>query len=194
MSRWTSWTLAFAALLAFAAALAAQRSGQSQRPQATTTAEGPTMKSTADAPAGEAPKTPVLVELFTSEGCSSCPPADDVLARLEQDQPFPNVEIIALGQHVDYWNYLGWSDPFSAPAFSQRQGDYARAFARDGVYTPQMVVDGRAEFPGGNGAKARGAIIDAAKSPKAIVKVRHPRRRRWLGECDRLKGGRTHLR
>jgi hypothetical protein len=115
--------------------------------------------------------TPVIVELFTSEGCSSCPPADDVLARLEKTQPIPGAEIIALGQHVDYWNYLGWSDPFSSHAFSERQGNYARAFARDGVYTPQLIVDGRAEFPGGNGSKAREAIASASRNPKAIVKL-----------------------
>lgn len=118
-----------------------------------------------------AQRTPVIVELFTSEGCSSCPPADDVLARLEKTQPVPGVEIIALGQHVDYWNYLGWSDPFSAPAFSQRQGGYAEAFERDGVYTPQMVVDGRAEFPGGNQTKAREAIANANRNPKAVVRL-----------------------
>ncbi|CAN5169769.1 hypothetical protein BH18ACI2_BH18ACI2_10910 [soil metagenome] len=168
MSKWITWTLACAALLAFAVALAAQRASQARRQQTTDAAA---MNKMENAMAGETQKTPVLVELFTSEGCSSCPPADDVLARLEQDQPFPDIEIIALGQHVDYWNRLGWADPFSSAAFSGRQYNYAEAFGRDGVYTPQMIIDGRAEFPGSTGTKAREAIINAAKSPKATIKI-----------------------
>jgi hypothetical protein len=116
-------------------------------------------------------KIPVIVELFTSEGCSSCPPADEVLARLEREQPAPGAEIIALGEHVDYWNYIGWSDPFSSPASSERQGAYAEAFGQDGVYTPQMVVDGRAEFVGSDWNKAVDAITNAARAPKADVQI-----------------------
>ncbi len=121
--------------------------------------------------APEAKTVPVLVELFTSEGCSSCPPADEALTRLEQMQPVTGAQIIALGQHVDYWNRLGWTDPFSSAAFSQRQSDYARAFGKDGVYTPQMIVDGRTEFPGGNVNLARNAINEATKTPKAMVEL-----------------------
>jgi hypothetical protein len=116
-------------------------------------------------------RTPVIVELFTSEGCSSCPPADDVLAKLERTQPVEGAEIIALGEHVDYWNYIGWSDPFSSPVFGERQGVYAEAFGRDGNYTPQMVVDGRAEFVGSNWNKAVAAIANAAGAPKAEVRI-----------------------
>ena len=115
--------------------------------------------------------TPVVVELFTSEGCSSCPPADDVLARLEKMQPVAGAEIIALGEHVDYWNDLGWADPFSSADFSARQNEYARAFGQDGVYTPQMVVDGRAEFLGSDLGKARAAIAAAMQNPKAKVTI-----------------------
>jgi hypothetical protein len=114
---------------------------------------------------------PVIVELFTSEGCSSCPPADEVLARLERTQPVEGAEIIALGEHVDYWNYIGWSDPFSSPAFSERQGAYAKAFGRDGVYTPQVVVDGSAEFVRSNWNRAVAAIAQAARAPKANVQI-----------------------
>ncbi len=121
--------------------------------------------------AAEAKAVPVLVELFTSEGCSSCPPADEALTRLEQTQPVGGAQIIALGQHVDYWNRLGWTDPFSSAMFSQRQSDYARAFGKDGVYTPQMIVDGQKEFPGGNMNLARRAIDEATKTSKASVEL-----------------------
>ena len=116
-------------------------------------------------------KTPVIVELFTSEGCSSCPPADEVLARLDRMQPVPGVEIIALSQHVDYWNRLGWADPYSSAQYSERQSEYARAFGRGDIYTPQMVVDGRMEFVGSNLDKARDAIAQSARSPKAAVQI-----------------------
>ncbi len=114
-------------------------------------------------------RAPVIIELFTSEGCSSCPPADELLKRLAQTQPVAGAEVIALEQHVDYWNRLGWTDPFSAAQFSARQGEYADAFARDGVYTPQMIVDGQTEFPGGNSTKARATIAHAAQTPKAEI-------------------------
>jgi hypothetical protein len=120
-----------------------------------------------------APRVPVVVELFTSEGCSSCPPADALLRQLEQMPPVPNAEIIALSEHVDYWDYIGWSDPFSAEAYSSRQQTYAQALRLTGrrgdVYTPQMVVDGQFEFVGNNAAKARDAIAQAAAFPKAEV-------------------------
>ncbi|HZI17927.1 MAG TPA: DUF1223 domain-containing protein [Pyrinomonadaceae bacterium] len=114
-------------------------------------------------------RTPVLVELFTSEGCSSCPPADQVLARLSAAQPVAGAEVIPLAFHVDYWNYLGWADPFSSAQFSGRQGEYARAYGKEGVYTPQMIVDGVREFPGGNRGLADEAIAAAAKSRKSPV-------------------------
>jgi hypothetical protein len=114
-------------------------------------------------------RTPVLVELFTSEGCSSCPPADQVLARLERTQPVAGAEVIPVSFHVDYWNYIGWADPFSSPQFSERQGEYARAYGKDGVYTPQMIVDGVREFPGGNGDRALESIAEAARRPKPAV-------------------------
>ncbi|MFN0084408.1 MAG: DUF1223 domain-containing protein [Blastocatellia bacterium] len=114
-------------------------------------------------------RVPVVVELFTSEGCSSCPPADAVLAALEEEQPVEGTEIIALSEHVDYWNYIGWSDPYSSAAYSARQESYAGVMGNDRIYTPQMIVDGQAEFVGSNGAKAREAITRAARAPKADV-------------------------
>ena len=113
--------------------------------------------------------TPVLVELFTSEGCSSCPPADEVLSKLEKTQSIHGVEVIALGEHVDYWNKLGWPDPYSLAEFSTRQNNYADAFGRDSVYTPQMIVDGQDEFVGSDSSKARQSIKKAARLTKAKV-------------------------
>lgn len=120
---------------------------------------------------GDGKRSPVIVELFTSEGCSSCPPADKVLAELESAQQVAGAEIIPMSEHVDYWNYIGWSDPFSSDMFSARQQAYAPIFRNDGVYTPQMVVDGQAEFIGSNLTKAQTAIARAAKLPKGEVSV-----------------------
>lgn len=114
---------------------------------------------------------PVVVELFTSEGCSSCPPADALLAKLDQQERVGGAEIIALEEHVDYWDSLGWRDPFSGRQWTERQEDYARAFGNAGVYTPQMVVDGRAEFVGSSRSKAQSAITEAAKELKAEIAI-----------------------
>ena len=122
-------------------------------------------------PAAPGTAAPVLVELFTSEGCSSCPPADELLARLEQTQPVAGAEIIALSEHVDYWNRLGWADPYSSAEFSERQNSYARAFDTDDIYTPQMIVDGRVQFVGSNRDRARQAITDASRAAKARVEI-----------------------
>lgn len=120
--------------------------------------------------AGEmAKKQPVLVELFTSEGCSSCPPADRVLTTLQNDQLVPNAEVITLAFHVDYWNYLGWKDKFSTAAFSKRQEEYARKFRNNSSYTPQMVVDGTVEFVGSNRGQANQVIAERAAEPKPSI-------------------------
>jgi len=111
-------------------------------------------------------RQPVIVELFTSEGCSSCPPADSLLKELSEDQSIDGAEIIALEEHVDYWNHLGWADPFSSPDFSRRQQDYTTTLPDGGVYTPQMIVDGRAQFVGSNSRDAREQIRSAASHPK----------------------------
>lgn len=115
---------------------------------------------------------PVIVELFTSEGCSSCPPADTALIDLAKTQPVPGATIIALGYHVDYWNRLGWRDPFSSATYSARQEAYRARYNNDSVYTPQAVVNGGAEFVGSDVAKARTEIARAAdhlrKSPITV--------------------------
>lgn len=116
-------------------------------------------------------RTPVLVELFTSEGCSSCPPADALLIQLHETQPVSGAEVIALEWHVDYWNYIGWRDPFSSAQSSARQSAYAASFGANGVYTPQMIVDGRTEFVGSAADRARQTIARSAAVAKPAVEL-----------------------
>ncbi len=114
----------------------------------------------------------VVVELFTSEGCSTCPPADEVLSQLAHRQPLPGVEVLALGEHVDYWDHLGWRDPFSSAEFSARQSHYdSRVFRTNEVYTPQLVIDGQLERVGSNARAVQQAIEQAATFPKATVTI-----------------------
>lgn len=118
---------------------------------------------------------PVVVELFTSEGCSSCPPADRLLARLEQAQPVAGAQVIAVEEHVDYWNQLGWTDPFSSPQYRARQNDYALAFHSSDMYTPQMVVNGQVAFVGTDMNRAYREIADAVRSATTFVNLgTHP--------------------
>jgi hypothetical protein len=107
-------------------------------------------------------KTPVLIELFTSEGCSSCPPADTFLQRLADTQPLEGVQVIALGHHVTYWDHQGWKDRFSALQFTGRQEQYGSALRVESIYTPQMIVDGRFQFVGSDTKAGRDALDRAA--------------------------------
>ena len=109
-------------------------------------------------------RAPVLVELFTSEGCSRCPPADQVLAALDS-------QAIVLGEHVDYWDHDGWRDRFSSHANTLRQEAYARHFGNQGPYTPQMVVDGAIEFNGADGHRALEEVTHARDREKAAVRL-----------------------
>jgi hypothetical protein len=118
------------------------------------------------------PRKTVVVELFTSEGCSSCPPADELLGHLRQDLSAKNIQVIPLGFHVDYWDGLGWKDRFSSADFTQRQEQYARALKVDGPYTPEMVVDGALEFVGNDAGQARRTISQqASQLETAQVKI-----------------------
>jgi len=100
--------------------------------------------------ASDASPSLVVVELYTSQGCSSCPPADRVIAELATDY---DDSVLPLSFHVDYWNYIGWNDPFSKKAFTQRQRAYSKSFGRNNVYTPQAVIGGSAEMIGSSRSK-----------------------------------------
>lgn len=116
-------------------------------------------------------RVPVLVELFTSEGCSSCPPADRVLANLDGASAVQGVEVIALSEHVDYWDRLGWKDPYSSPQYTQRQLRYGRRLDVDPIYTPQMIVDGARQELGSDRSAVVKAIRDAARTNKTAIRV-----------------------
>ena len=106
---------------------------------------------------------PIVVELFTSQGCNSCPPADAYLAELAR-QP----GVLALAYHIDYWDQLGWRDPFSSPAATLRQRDYARSLGLRTIYTPQMVINGRIDAVGSDRTSVSAAIAAAGKASRAV--------------------------
>lgn len=118
------------------------------------------------APAPAPAPHPVLIELFTSQGCSSCPPADELLTKLGAQGAG---RVVPLSFHVDFWNHGGWSDPFSSAEWTRRQVAYARIFRIPSVYTPQAVVDGGAELVGSNADSLRAAIAVAAARPAALI-------------------------
>ena len=123
-----------------------------------------------DAKVVTATHAPIVVELFTSEGCSSCPPADRLLLELQR-QSRPDAEIIVLSEHVDYWDFQGWKDPFSAKQFSDRQAQYAQLQLSDEVYTPQIFVDGHRGFTGSDSDKAIDELRNAAKAQKIDIRI-----------------------
>jgi hypothetical protein len=126
------------------------------------------------APSAKPPRDrePVLVELFTSEGCGNCPPDDKQLAFLETQQPVQGADVITLGYHVDYFNDRGWRDVYSSPEYTRRQNLYAMRMSLDSIYTPQMIVDGRTQFIGSDPTKANDEISKAASKGKAVVDVK----------------------
>ncbi len=115
--------------------------------------------------------SPVLVELFTSEGCSSCPPADALLEKLDGAQPIPGADVIVLSEHVDYWNHDGWKDTYSSSFFTDRQNNYERRFGLTTAYTPQMVVDGATQLNGSDALAVGRAIETAGGRAKIPVRI-----------------------
>src|SRR5271169_150956 len=116
---------------------------------------------------------PVVVELFTSEGCSSCPPADALLTRLTLQPRSGNAELILLEEHVEYWNSPGWTDRFSSPIYTQRQDDYVKQLHLATAYTPQMVVDGHLQAVGSDAAAVQQMITEASQRPKLALVSLH---------------------
>ena len=106
---------------------------------------------------------PVIIELFTSQGCSSCPSADKNLTEILEKANKEGKPIYGLSFHVDYWNYIGWKDPYSNKAFTERQRNYAEQLSVRSIYTPQMIVNGREEFVGSNQSESNVAISSALK-------------------------------
>ena len=113
--------------------------------------------------------SPVVVELFTSEGCATCPPADALLRKLDQLGRVGNAEVVALEEHVDYWDDQGWRDPFSSHDWTTRQYAYAEVLGNRNPYTPQMVVDGSDQFSGGRAQQALQSIAAAAERVKVPI-------------------------
>lgn len=128
-------------------------------------------------------RQPVLVELFTSEGCSDCPPADALLARLDATQFVPGAQAIVLSEHVTYWDHQGWRDPFSLDAVTARQQQYSQDFGLSDLYTPQMVVDGAEQFVGSDSTALIRAVTLAAARPMLPISIQNAR---WTGDTVRF--------
>ena len=126
----------------------------------------------ASASASAATPVPVLVELFTSEGCSSCPPADIILKRLDDFQPISGAQLIVLSEHVTYWDQLGWKDPNSSPKFTDRQSSYERRLAIPEPYTPQFVIDGSQSVSLENLHALEDALNKAKENAKLPIAIR----------------------
>lgn len=122
-------------------------------------------------PAAPMTRTPVVVELFTSEGCSDCPPADALLKTLEMQQPIPGVEVIPIEEHVDYWNHDGWIDPFSSEIWTDRQQEYVAKLKVDTEFTPEAVVDGESQTVGNNVPGTIALVANAARQPHTAVSI-----------------------
>lgn len=135
------------------------RSGNGQTPQAGVSA------------VPSADLHPILVELFTSEGCSSCPPADEFVQKLDTLQPVAGAQLIVLSEHVDYWDHEGWKDPSSSHALTERQGEYVRALKLSTAYTPQIILDGASEMRISDAQQVETLFQQAVAAPKISVRI-----------------------
>lgn len=122
-------------------------------------------------PVTQQPHSVVVVELFTSEGCSSCPPADALLRQVHLKQTPQQQLILGISEHVTYWDRLGWKDPYSLNVFTERQNQYASRFGLDGPYTPQMVVNGRNQFVGSDAQALQQALLRNAQGPHTALHI-----------------------
>lgn len=175
-SKRTSQLLAITAFVSAACLLAGTTFAQSssrpttQSSSRTATQKAPTVnRTTSSQNSVSSSKGIAVVELFTSQGCSSCPSADAVLKQIDGAAKTYNHPVFVLSFHVDYWNRLGWDDPYSSPAYSKRQRSYASARGSRRVYTPQMIVNGATEFVGSKRDQANAAISASLKTPATIA-------------------------
>jgi len=156
---WPVLTVLFAGLLSLQTALPAG---------------GEPLKIGDDTTTGKTPGSdshPIVVELFTSEGCSSCPPADALLERMDASPPIAGAQLIVLSEHVDYWDHEGWKDPNSSAALTERQAAYVRALGLKVPYTPQMIVDGTGEIPPNQPQQSEKVFHEAAEAAKIPVSI-----------------------
>jgi hypothetical protein len=120
---------------------------------------------------GGAGQNPVVLELFTSEGCSSCPPVDQWVARLDAAQPLAGADLIVLSEHVNYWDHQGWKDPYSSSALTERQEGYVRGLALSGLYTPQVVLDGEVEVHPADATEVGNEFRKAAAATRLPIAI-----------------------